>query len=77
MPSRMRKWLCTHAERYVERFTVTPCSEKLLTIRTTHRHASEKTSAPVVLTFRPEGCLIQNRKSYITNLSADLGGIDS
>ena len=34
-----------YAERYGERFTVTPCSEKLV-IRTTYRYACEKASAP-------------------------------
>ena len=37
-----------YAERYVERFTVRPCSEKLVTTRTAYRYASEKTSTPAV-----------------------------
>ena len=42
--SRMRSGFThNYAERYVERFTVAPCSEKLAT---TYRYASEKTSAP-------------------------------
>ena len=41
----MRSGFTHYAERCVERFTVTPCSEKLV-IRTTYHCASEKTLTP-------------------------------
>ena len=50
--SRMRSGFTHNAESWVERFTVTPCSEKLVTICTTYHYASEKTSAVVLFTLR-------------------------
>ena len=45
-----------YAQRYVERFTVTRCSERLVTTRTAYRYACEKTSAPVFFTLRRLNC---------------------
>ena len=43
-----------YAECYIERFTVTLCSEMLVSLyaQPTYRYASEKTSAPVYFTLR-------------------------